>query len=257
MSQNLIFLILKKLKLINLLMELQVRKTSYICQDKEPNKTHYIESCIDSYLEANKSSLWNIFKLGRMCVRYTHYKLANSIYETLSSDLASNVLNTSTSDLSYKSWFEFMEMICKAECSLQTQYADINEFISSLNLAFTNYVRAQTLFKSLCTRCLSATSATIPTLENANANFQIRYCELRSEQIKLYLHIILSSMTYQTMPAPVFQFKSSEVNFSKFGRIASQMKYSINELQKLNQKYKDFISECFDADPHTLNILNM
>lgn len=66
-------------------------------------------------------------------------------------------------------------------------------------------------------------------------------------------------MTCFTQPAPVFQlqsFQSSE-NFARFGRIAQQLKYSVVELQKLTQKYKDFIAECFDADQHTLNILNM
>lgn len=67
-------------------------------------------------------------------------------------------------------------------------------------------------------------------------------------------------MTCFTQPAPVYQlqsFQSNESSFARFGRVAQQLKYSIVELQKLTQKYKDFIAECFDADQHTINILNM
>jgi hypothetical protein len=93
-------------------------------------------------------------------------------------------------------------------------------------------------------------------LESVNVGFQQRYCELRAEQCKLYLHVLMSSMTWFTQPAPLFQFKSSD-NLAKLGRIAQQMKYALNELQKLIVKYKEFIAECFDADSHSINILNM
>ena len=247
-----------KLKLINLLLELKIRKPNYLwMQAKSGTNYDSVEQSIETFLSVNKNSLWQIFKLARMCVRYTHYELAQKIYERMSLELVSNSSNMSTSDLSYKSCFDFMALICKAESSLQINCVNINEFINSLNQALNYYVRAQILFKSLCSKCLTSQNSSFLTLENANTIFQIRYCELRNEQIKLYIHLILSSMTFQTIPAPIFQFKSSEVNFAKFGRIAQQMKFTIVELQKLSQKYKDLISECFDADNHTINVLNM
>lgn len=86
----------------------------------------------------------------------------------------------------------------------------------------------------------------------------MRYAELRCEQIRLYTHVILSTMTCFTQPAPVFRFQSAAASdFARFGRVSQQLKYASVELQKLIQKYKDFIAECFDADQHTINILNM
>ena len=210
----------------------------------------FVVSSIKSFLELNEHNSWHIFKLARMCVRYSYYEVANSLYEKMCLQMSSMECEAYTSDLSCKSWLEFMAILCKAEHLItQSGVLDINELIRNLNEALSLYMRAQFLFKSYCTRCLTQ-------LENSNTCFQMRYCELRSDQIKLYIHLILSTMTYQTIPAPVFHFKSSE-NFGKFGRIAQQMKYSLVELQKLNQKYKQLISECFDADHHTLNILNM
>ena len=235
-----------------------MRKPSYLwTKSQSGSPCDYVENCIETFLKVNKNSLWQIFKLARMCVRYSHYELAMKIYERMSSETISNSINMSTSDLSYKSWFDFMALICKAESSLQLNFSNINDFINSLNQALNHYVKAQILFKSLCTKCFNSQNFSFITLENANTIFQIRYCELRNEQIKLYIHLILSSMTFQTIPAPIFQFKSSEVNFAKFGRIAQQMKFTVVELQKLSQKYKDLISECFDADNHTINVLNM
>lgn len=239
---------------MNLLFELQIRSFGYL--DKEI-EAYFIEDSVKKFLDKNHNDLWSIFKLARMCVRYTFYDLANTIYENLSIKMTNSIFNMSTSDLSYKGWFDFMSCICKSECLLtKSNPSNINDLIKLLNEALSGYMRAHTLFKSSCSRCLTHSSTSIPTLENSNTCFQIRYCELRSEQIKLYVHLTLSSMTFQTIPAPVFQFKSSE-NFARTGRMAQQMKYSVVELQKLNQKYKDFIAECFDADEHTINILNM
>lgn len=164
--------------------------------------------------------------------------------------------NMSTNDLSYKSWFEFMSLVCKAESQLvKKHFKNYSDMMNNLNQSLNDYTRAQMLFKSLCSRCLTH-SNTLPVLENSNTCFQTRFCELRCEQIKLFIHVSMSLLTFRTVPAPVFQFNSSE-NLAKYGRIAQQMKYSVVELQKLNQKFKDFISECFDADEHTINILNM
>ena len=244
----LILILIFKLKLINLLFELKVRKI--IDKSLNDDLSWILNDSIQNFVQVNSDNKWSIFKLARMCARYSYYDLANNFYE-----LISNEFNSTSSDLMFKNWLNFMSTICKAEHLVgKSQVNNINELIRNLNEALSLYIRAQTVFKSSCVRCLNTT--TLQINENSNTIFQIRYSELRSEQIKLYIHLLLSSMTYATIPAPVFQFKSSE-NFSKLGRIAQQMKYVQVESQKLNQKYKELISECFDADQHTLNILNM
>jgi hypothetical protein len=204
-----------------------------------------------------------------MCVRYSYYEMANKLFESITATLSEPVTDTSDNvvraDLNCISWLEFMSILCKAEYLIgQSNVANINEFIGNLNRALQLYNQAQALFKANCSKCfwpcprpgVAQQACSQPTLENSNTCIQMRFCELRSEQIKLYVHLILSTMTYQTIPAPVFHFKSSQ-NFGRFGRIAQQMKYSLAELQKLTQKYKELVSECFDADCHTLNILNV
>jgi hypothetical protein len=197
-----------------------------------------------------------VLKLARMCVRYSCYELACEFFNKISTEMSSvNSDNIALPplDLGLSSWLKFMGILCRGEYSIiQSNVSDLNEFIRNLNDGLLHYNKGLTLFKS---NCMQLTSSE-PVFENCNTCFQTRFCELRGEEIKLYIHIILSTMTYQTIPAPIFHFKSSE-NFGKFGRVAQQIKYSIIELQKLSQKYKELISECFDADTHTLNILNM
>ncbi len=175
--------------------------------------------------------------------------------------MSNKMTKDSSIELSYISWVDFMSMLCKAENNLSSKsikaVKNVSKIINLLSESLSIYMRAQVLFKSNCTRCLAYNNNNlIPTLETTNICFQIRYCELRCEHIKLYLNLILSSMSYQTSPPPIFQFKSSE-NISKFGKFGQSLKFIILELQKLNQKYKEFTSECFDADEHTINILNM
>jgi len=193
--------------------------------------------------------------------------MANKLFESITTTLSEPVTinnNIVRADLNCISWLKFMSTLCKAEHLItQSEVLNINEFISNLNRALELYNQAQSLFKANCSKCfwpspnasMTQQVSTLPALENSNTCIQTRFCELRSEQIKLYVHLILSTMTYQTIPAPIFHFKSSQ-NFGRFGRIAQQMKYSLAELQKLTQKYKELVSECFDADCHTLNILN-
>jgi hypothetical protein len=207
-----------KLKLINLLLELQARKTidskksNY--QYGDESEQSYVLNSIKKFIEANERSLWNIYKIGRMCVRYSHYDLAHDIYKMMNKKLEEKSFqNGSITDICYKSWLEFMSILCNAENLLSYNSLkstnNISKLINKLNQSLSLYVKAQSIFKSSCSRCL-AQNINVPTLELYNSYFQIKYCELRSEYIKLYLHLILSSTTYQTIPAPVFQFKSSE-----------------------------------------------
>jgi len=166
-----------------------------------------------------------------------------------------------TKDLNYKTWFDFMSILCRAESLIQQSSAsNLSGFVVSLNESSALYLKALNLFKSICPSLVTQNSSSYTfcsTLtENSNTYFQSRFCELRSEQIRLYVHLIMSSLTYFNIPTPKHQFNSSD-KIEKYGRIAQQLKYSSVELQKLVQKYKEFISECFDADNHSLNILNM
>ncbi len=246
--------------------ELEVRNENYLTTRLDQHTQRYIYRAVEKFLVENESNddAWSLYKLARMCVRYTFYDLADRIYAKLALKITNSMFNMSTSDLSFKCWVDFMSFVCKAEdkkCSSKResdQQSSINEFVRDLNESLSYYMRAITLFKSTCTRSLAQTqlsSSNIFNLENVNTCFQIRYCELRSEQLKLYIHLMLAAMTFSSIPAPVFHFNTTE-SFNKFGRIAQQLKYAVNELQKLNQKYKDFLSECFDADQHTINILN-
>jgi hypothetical protein len=256
------------------LFELNVRELAED-EDKRPECNHKpsitptdcIEHSVNKFINANSDDLWSIYKLARMCARYAYFELAESLYMRMYASLSgdASAASSSTSDLSYTSWLEFMSLVCRAE-SLMSKSQSLNavgQLIGNLNEALSLYTRAQLVFKSLCTRCLisavavtSSSSTSASYLESPNTCFAMRYAELRSEQIKLYVHLILSSLTYATVPAPAFQLNSSDP-FARFGRLAQQMKYSCVELQKLTQKYKELIAEWFDADEQTLNILNM
>lgn len=150
--------------------ELQVRRIDYLRLDGEPDYEDVaaIADSVRRFLELNENStnVWSVFQLARMCVRYAHYDLAQEIYSRLSARLvatpASNNNNNaattngetstsssssmSTSDVSYKSWFDFMTHACRAEHLLSSrsiESSSVNELIAALNDALSNYMRAQ------------------------------------------------------------------------------------------------------------------
>jgi hypothetical protein len=195
---------------------------------------------------------WINYKLARLCVRYSFFNYATIIFDSLkklieeTQPTSHSNSNNNTKNFNIKQYFEYYSYLCKAESLLIKQ--DIKSFtnlIENLNEALELYIKAQFLLKS--------SNYLINTLNNF---FQLRYIELRVEQIKYFIHISLGTMTYHTIPPPVFHYSSTDY-LSKLGRMGSQMKYSAFELQKLLLKYKNFIKECFDADENTINILNI
>lgn len=151
-----------------MLFELQVRRVDYLRLDGEPDYEDVaaIENSVRIFLELNTNNMnnnvWSVFQLARMCVRYAHYDLAQEIYSRLSTSLAeqqhltsnssiSNNSNMSTSDVSYKSWFDFMANACRAEHLLSSrsiESGNVNELIAALNDALSNYMRAQVCYYS-------------------------------------------------------------------------------------------------------------
>jgi hypothetical protein len=258
-----------------LLFELEVRKLNFSKRQSTGDQgSSIINRSVEAFMQNcnnptttttttttdTNSAHWAQFKLARMCVRYTFYSLAEAIYARLAERVANSMtFNMSTSDLSYKGWLDFMGMLCRAESRVNPARAKtVHELVQGLSESLSFYTRAMSMFKATCTRSLTQACSNTPALENSNACFQIRYGELRSEQIKMFIHLVMSVMTCLSVPPPRFQFKTTATDkFSRHGRVAQQMKYSVNELHKLNLKYKELLSECFDADQHTINILNM
>ena len=163
--------------------------------------------------------------------------------KTILEKLYNNV--KSSIDSKYIFYIEFLLNVCNAECLFNTKIANFNDIIKNLNNALALYVKAQILLKSI-NSCIQQTQL--------NSFFQLKYCELRCEQIKNFLHLLFATMSYQTIPAPKFFYATSDT-ISKYGRIGSQMKNMLSEAQKMNLKYKNFLKECFDADENTINIL--
>lgn len=105
-----------------MLFEFQVRRTGNFLGTSEKGEKDsgydITRESIDIFIEINGSNQWLIFKLARMCVRYSYYALTHQLFEGLSRNLAnveSGEDNVTIKDLTYISWLEFMSMICKAE----------------------------------------------------------------------------------------------------------------------------------------------
>ena len=209
-----------------------------------------LNEIITKFIEITRTTnYWINYKLARLCVRYSYFNHASTIF----SDLKKAIEMTNekgfsstrtTKNTNTKNYFEFFSYVCKAESLLIKQNVkNFTNLIENLNEALDLYIKAQFLLKS--------SNYLMNTL---NSSFQLRYLELRVELIKYFIHISLGTMTYHTIPPPVFQYSSTDY-LSKLGRMGSQMKHSVFELQKLLLKYKNFIKECFDADENTINIL--
>ena len=131
-----------------------------------------LKELIISYSTKNNNE-WNDFKLIRLMVRFGFYECAKQILENLYSKIKTSI------DLNHVFYIEFLLNVCDAEHLLNIKITNFNDVIKNLNNALSLYVKAQIILKSINSSILQT---------QLNSYFQLKYCELRCEQIKIFIH---------------------------------------------------------------------
>lgn len=188
--------------------------------------------------------------------RYGQHFLAVKIYEKLASNVSLEKLHFFLNSLS---------QISKAECILnngceyeqiEQQYVNLlpNQRIKSVFTLAERLEKAVTLYwKALAT--LKASSSPVHPL-----NFQTEVVLLRGKFLEAMFNLVIIKNTQSITPPPAIAqiiAQNSRDHLQKFGHVTNQLRKAVKTLKVCEDLYSKLYKSAFDADPSTLEFLEM
>uniref|UniRef100_A0A336MZS9 Integrator complex subunit 7 n=1 Tax=Culicoides sonorensis TaxID=179676 RepID=A0A336MZS9_CULSO len=257
----------------NLLPQL-LRKMEALCESNEKPDSHLIEIlsavCLQAMLghfmpqrvieifekvfKATRN-LWTQYRIARSASRYGHHYLAAKIYHQLCG---------AVSDEKNYFYLTAMFQISQAECILLygLDFDELNRTYSlfepieadpkmsigeKLDKAINLYWKA---FSNL-----KATSST-----NHSLSFQTDFVKLRAQFLEGLHNIVIVRNTQCITPPPAIAqtlAQNSRDHLQKFGHVTNQLRKTVKTLKVCEENYQKLYKSAFDADPCTLEYLEI
>lgn len=193
---------------------------------------------VDSAVSESLSSLsgWYRYRVGRAAARYGHHWLAKDVF---------NKLKASASTQTTHDWLSSLAMFSEAETILaEPGSQDLQERMMS---AVTTYHRGLASLRS-------ASSAQHPR------SFQLEFCQCRVEVIQVVSQLVWAATSLRTSPPPAIAAAlalQSRDDLQRCGRVTSQLRKVVKELEGCSQKLARLYQSCFDADSSSLAQLSV
>lgn len=197
---------------------------------------------------------WSQYRIARSASRYGQHYLAAILYQKLSSLVSMEKLHFFLTALS---------QISKAECILiygldfeeirkqfnQIESTDRKELtlIERLDKAITFY------WKALATLRASSSATHAMT-------FQSEFVCLRGRFLESLFNVVVARNTQTITPAPAIAqtlAQNSRDHFQRYGHVTNQLRKSVKTLKISEENYSKLYKSAFDADPCTLEYLEM
>lgn len=198
-------------------------------------------------------SKWSQYRIARSASRYGHPFIAARIYQQLSKHVSqekfyfylSGLMQISTAEciLLYGHEFEDLE---KKLIDGKHKENQMN-LVQRLEKSITHYWKALATFK--------ASSSHIHSL-----SFQTEYVWLRASFLEALLSIVIARNTQYITPPPAIAqtcAQNSRDPLQKFGHITNQFRKCVKSLKVCEENYSLLYKSAFDADPCTLEQLEI
>ncbi|KAL5009066.1 hypothetical protein ScPMuIL_014647 [Solemya velum] len=177
---------------------------------------------------------WVNYKIARQAMRYGQYHIAGCILQSLTKKIASE---------HYYFWLLGLQHINDGERCLQEQTPRLSEFQMQISRAVEHYQRGLVTLKA-------ATTPSFPL------QFQEQYISLRAEVLQVHSQLIQTCNTFRTCPPPAIAAALSMTNgqeISRCGQIVQQLMKCAKSYELVSKKIVHLYQTAFDADPHSLN----
>lgn len=197
-------------------------------------------------------STWTQFRIARSASRFGHHFIAAKIYQKLS---------TEVSQEKFYFYFSGLAQMSIAECILLYGH----EFDDLENRIFTNDKSNemnlfQRLEKSIAFYWKSLASLKAASSHIHSLAFQSEYVWLRASFLEALLSIVVARNTQFITPAPAIALsiaQNSRDPLQKFGHITNQFRKCVKSLKHCEDNYFVLYKSSFDADPGTLEQLEI
>lgn len=193
---------------------------------------------------------WSQYRIARSASRYGHPFIAAKIYQRLSKHVSQEKFYFYLSGLTQMSMAECILLYGYEFDVLETKLFDSKgelNLIQRLEKSISHY------WKALAT--LKASSSHIHSL-----SFQTEYVWLRASFLEALLSIVIARNTQYITPPPAIAqtvAQNSRDPLQKFGHITNQFRKCVKSLKVCEENYSVLYKSAFDADPCTLEQLEI
>lgn len=185
-----------------------------------------------------KNDLWGNYRIARSAARYGHHKIANAIYSGLTEQVSSEHLHF---------WLVSLKEMTQAEAKLADIGSSKNSLVENLDLAVVHYNKAVAALKAAST-------------PSHNLQFQAEYTRIRTEFLLCLVQVVHTSDSLCTVPPPAIAstiVQSTRDELQRYGYVTNQLRKCIKDLKECGDMYWKLYQSAFDADPSTLENIQM
>lgn len=197
---------------------------------------------------------WSQYRIARSASRYGQHYLAAILYQKLSSLVSMEKLHFFLTALS---------QISKAECILIYGY-DFEEIRKNFNQIESMERKELTLIERL-DKAITFYWKALATLRASSSathpmTFQSEFVRLRGRFLESLFNVVVARNTQTITPAPAIAqtlAQNSRDHFQRYGHVTNQLRKSVKTLKISEENYSKLYKSAFDADPCTLEYLEM
>lgn len=196
---------------------------------------------------------WSQYRIARSASRYGHPFIAAKIYQKLSKHVSQEKFYFYLSGLTQMSIAECTLLFGHEFEDLETKLLEGNQSDGQLNLIQRLEKSISHYWKALAS--LKASSSHIHSL-----SFQTEYVWLRASFLEALLSIVVARNTQYITPPPAIAqtvAQNSRDPLQKFGHITNQFRKCVKSLKVCEENYSVLYKSAFDADPCTLEQLEI
>uniref|UniRef100_H3CZJ0 Integrator complex subunit 7 n=1 Tax=Tetraodon nigroviridis TaxID=99883 RepID=H3CZJ0_TETNG len=213
--------------------ELLVSLATVIFVASQSSLSAEVQSVIKEQLE-NVANGWTVYRIARQASRMGCHEFSSELYQSLRTRVASE---------HFYFWLNSLREFSQAEqCLSLVTDGDYSGAMSAIAEALRSYQKG----------IASLTAASTPL---SPLTFQCEFIKLRIDTLQALSQLICTCNSLKTSPPPAIATTialSSGNDLQRCGRIAMQMKVSMDEFRSLAARYADLHQASFDADYATL-----
>lgn len=205
----------------------------------------------------NRISGWSLYRIARSASRFGHHFIAGMIYKKLAHSVPVDKMHF---------FLASMFQISQAECLLINGYTfeEIEDDYSIIEDAAADakprlpLVEKLDLAISLYWKALATLKAS-SSLSQAMA-FQSEFVRLRGQFLEALFSVVITKNTQTMTPPPAIAqtlAQNSRDHLQKFGHVTNQLRKSVKTFKVCEELYMKLYKASFDADPGTLDHLDI
>lgn len=196
---------------------------------------------------------WSQYRIARSASRYGHPYIAAKIYIKLTKQVSQEKFYFYLDGLSQMSMAECVLLYGREFEELEKNFTDISSAESEMNLIQRLEKSVALYWKAFST--LKAASSHIHSL-----SFQTEFIWIRASFLEALLSIVVARNTqYFTPPPAIAQTMAHNTRdpLQKYGHVTNQFRKCVKSLKNCEESYSMLYKSAFDADPCTLEQLEI